>query len=140
MTNQTEDLNPKILQFFQYEHLPPHLKRISEQFSSLAYSLLKCTLPSAEQSAGLRKLLEAQDCFVRAAVQPSDHAGTDENRYMLVDSGGEAMFYIPVSKLEEWQKGAGSMQWRDWDELPEWVGIVDVNDYDDFTFTKPRVD
>jgi hypothetical protein len=31
------------------------------------------TLPEcAEKSAGLRKLLEARDCFIRAAVEKSD--------------------------------------------------------------------
>jgi len=57
-----------IMAFFTYEHLPPHLRTISMPFAQLA-SQLDALLPvSAEKSAGLRKLLEAKDCAVRAAL------------------------------------------------------------------------
>jgi len=56
------------LQFFKYEHLPERLQVISKPFAELA-NQLAVDLPSgAEVSAGLRKLLEAKDCFVRAAL------------------------------------------------------------------------
>jgi len=61
------------IEFFAYEHLPPHLKTISQPFGELAnrmYSNFKGSSGAqAEQAAlGLQKLLEAKDCFVRAAV------------------------------------------------------------------------
>lgn len=57
-----------ILAFFAYAHLPPHLQDVSRPIGELA-ELMETTLPpSAEKSAGLRKLLEAKDCFVRAAL------------------------------------------------------------------------
>lgn len=57
-----------IMRFFEYKHLPEHLQNISMRFHELAHHM-EATLPSgAEKSAGLRKLLEAKDCFVRAKL------------------------------------------------------------------------
>ena len=57
-----------ILRYFAWEHLPPKLQAVSGPFSVLAYQLAD-TLPSGpELTAGLRKLLEAKDCAVRAAL------------------------------------------------------------------------
>lgn len=57
-----------ILRFFSYEHLPPELQDISGPVAGLA-AIMATKLPaSPEVSAGLRKLLEAKDCFVRAAL------------------------------------------------------------------------
>lgn len=58
----------RMLQFFAYAHLPPDLQAISKQFGDLA-QLMVDTLPSnPERTAGLRKLLEAKDCAVRAQL------------------------------------------------------------------------
>lgn len=57
-----------LLQFFAYEHLPAHLQEHSKPFAELANKMVE-TLPSnPERSAGLRKLLEAKDCAVRARL------------------------------------------------------------------------
>jgi len=57
-----------LLQFFAYEHLPERLQAISKPFGDLAHQMVE-TLPSnPERSAGLRKLLEAKDCAVRAQL------------------------------------------------------------------------
>ena len=56
-----------ILKFFEYEHLPAHLQIISRPFNELAYEMAD-RLDWPELTAGLRKLLEAKDCFVRAAL------------------------------------------------------------------------
>lgn len=57
-----------ILRYFTYAHLPAHLQGISATMAEVARTL-DAELPSgAEKSAGLRKLLEAKDCFVRAAL------------------------------------------------------------------------
>ena len=56
------------MEFFSYEHLPEPLKRISQPVCDLARQM-DATLPDgAEKSAGLRKLLEAKDCLVRASL------------------------------------------------------------------------
>jgi hypothetical protein len=58
----------RLLQFFAYEHLPAHLQAVSKPFGDLARQMVE-TLPSnAERTAGLRKLLEAKDCAVRALL------------------------------------------------------------------------
>jgi len=57
-----------ILTFFKYAHLPSRFQEVSKQFARLAVQMAS-TLPScAETSAGLRKLLEAKDCAVRASI------------------------------------------------------------------------
>lgn len=60
-----------ILRYFAYRHLPVHLQTISRPFGELA-ELMDAQLPDGpEKSAGLRKLLEAKDCMVRAALPPT---------------------------------------------------------------------
>ena len=57
-----------IIKYFDFEHLPEHLQEISKVISDVA-TVMEKTLPDgAEKSAGLRKLLEAKDCFVRAKL------------------------------------------------------------------------
>lgn len=60
--------NP-ILRYFEYGHLPVHLQDTSKQFYDLAHYLDKFLEAGAEKSAGLRKLLEAKDCMVRASLK-----------------------------------------------------------------------
>jgi len=56
-----------ILQFFAYNHLPEHLRAVSKPFSELSIEIMK--LPrNPERTVALRKLLEAKDAAVRAAL------------------------------------------------------------------------
>ena len=56
------------IQFFDYDHLPKGLQEVSKPIYELAH-LMENTLPDgAEKSAGMRKLLEAKDCFVRSIL------------------------------------------------------------------------
>lgn len=63
-----------LLAFFTYEHLPPHLRDVSQPFCELARSIVTPTeydglgLTGPEATVALRKLLEAKDCAVRAAL------------------------------------------------------------------------
>jgi len=58
----------QLLKYFTYSHLPPHLQAVSKPIGDLA-TLLDHQLPDGpEKTTGLRKLLEAKDCFVRAAL------------------------------------------------------------------------
>jgi hypothetical protein len=56
-----------ILQYFKWDHLPSHLQEVSRPFGELAHDLAD-KLQGPELTAGLRKLLEAKDCCVRAAI------------------------------------------------------------------------
>jgi hypothetical protein len=54
--------------YFAFKHLPESLQSVSEPIAELA-KLMDETLPDGpEKSAGMRKLLEAKDCFVRARL------------------------------------------------------------------------
>lgn len=64
-----------ILQFFKYGHLPPRLQEASAPFSTLA-DIIVATLPrNPERRVALRKLLEAKDAAVRAAVFVTEPPG-----------------------------------------------------------------
>jgi hypothetical protein len=56
------------MRYFAYSHLSPQLQVFSKPFADLAEVLATKLPPSAETSAALRKLLEAKDCAVRAAM------------------------------------------------------------------------
>lgn len=57
-----------ILKYFNFEHLPAHLQAVSKPIGELARQL-DAELPDGpEKTTGLRKLLEAKDCFVRSLV------------------------------------------------------------------------
>lgn len=61
-----------ILKYFKYDHLMGPLQEVSKPIGELA-KLMDETLPDgAEKSAGLRKLLEAKDCLVRAKLDQLD--------------------------------------------------------------------
>tara|TARA_Y100001949_G_scaffold173344_1_gene178765 strand:- start:1552 stop:1749 length:198 start_codon:yes stop_codon:yes gene_type:complete len=57
-----------VLKYFKYSHLPDRLKAVSKPISDLAHELDEALPDGPEKSTGLRKLLEAKDCMVRAAV------------------------------------------------------------------------
>lgn len=58
-----------IQKYFAFDHLPESLKRISQPVGELALEMEAALPDGPEKSAGLRKLLEAKDCFVRAALK-----------------------------------------------------------------------
>lgn len=57
-----------IMQFFAYDHLPPHLQDVSMPFAALADTIVKGLPRNPERTVALRKLLEAKDAAVRALV------------------------------------------------------------------------
>jgi hypothetical protein len=61
-----------MLQFFVYDHLPAHLQVISQAFSDLAHEVANTLPRNPERTVALRKLLEAKDCAVRAALYHDD--------------------------------------------------------------------
>jgi ferritin-like protein len=54
-----------LLQFFEFSHLPPKLREISEPFCKLALHISETLPHNPETTEALRKLLEAKDCAVR---------------------------------------------------------------------------
>lgn len=61
------DLKKHALRWFEYEHLPEEMQAIARPIRILAEGMYDGLGSGAEKSAGLRKLLEAKDCFVRQA-------------------------------------------------------------------------
>ncbi len=57
---------------FEFEHLPVHLRAVSAPVAELAQGLIDTLDDRPELSAGLRKLVEAKDCFVRQMVIQHD--------------------------------------------------------------------
>lgn len=57
-----------ILKFFEYEHLSPEIQRVSKDICVLAHHMADTIPEGPELTVGLRKLLEAKDCFVRAKL------------------------------------------------------------------------
>lgn len=59
----------ELAQFFAYGHLPEgKLRSTSEACAALAMLMIEQLPDGPELTAGLRKLLEAKDCFVRQAL------------------------------------------------------------------------
>lgn len=59
--------NP-IMKYFEFAHLPEKLQAVSRPIGEVAQAMDASLPDGAEKSAGLRKLLEAKDCLVRAAL------------------------------------------------------------------------
>lgn len=59
-------MSNNLIKYFSYSHLPEHLQKISRPIGELAETMDKELPEGSEKTAGLRKLLEAKDCFVRA--------------------------------------------------------------------------
>lgn len=57
------------MKYFECSHLPDNLQRISAPIKDLADKMQMVLPEGDEKEAGLRKLLEAKDCFVRAAIE-----------------------------------------------------------------------
>jgi hypothetical protein len=57
-----------LLRYFTYSHLPEDLQVVSRPLCRLANDLAESLPDGPELTTGLRKLLEAKDCFVRAAL------------------------------------------------------------------------
>lgn len=57
-----------VLKFFKYEHLPVRLQAISRPFAELAQAVAERAPDNQETTVALRKLLEAKDAAVRAAL------------------------------------------------------------------------
>jgi len=75
-----------IMRWFEYGHLPAALQETSRPYCELAQWIVKTLPRTAERTVSLRKLLEAKDAGVRAAMvepvadAPAPVAGEEEKR------------------------------------------------------------
>jgi hypothetical protein len=70
----------QVFQYFAYAHLPPYLQAVSKPFHDLAVAMIETLRENPELTVGLRKLLEAKDCFVRAALPSPQETPAPEER------------------------------------------------------------
>lgn len=71
LKERSVDMNEKsdhIMQFFAWSHLPEALQKVSQPFGELADRLVADLPRNPERTVALRKLLEAKDAAVRAAL------------------------------------------------------------------------
>ena len=69
-----------VTRFFEHGHLPEPLLTIAHHCSNLKdLMLVNIQDDDPELTAGLRKLLEAKDCFVRAAVSQENRRKGNPN-------------------------------------------------------------
>lgn len=68
--------------FFEYEHLPEYLQKVSKPFHDLAHELNDNLPECAEKAVGLRKLLEAKDCIVRVEVEVTDYMHKTKKKHL----------------------------------------------------------
>ena len=61
-----------ILRYFEFDHLPDHLQAVSADFHALAHHVADSGTRGPETTTCLRKLLEAKDCAVRAALHEGE--------------------------------------------------------------------
>lgn len=66
-----------LMKHFKYDHLPQHLQGVSRSCAELAAKMDTVLTDCAEKTAGLRKLLEAKDCFVRASLETQEGTVND---------------------------------------------------------------
>jgi hypothetical protein len=64
----------QLAQWFTFDHLREDLRPPSAACAELAQEMINKVGDGPELSAGLRKLLEAKDCFVRAAIDSQEAA------------------------------------------------------------------
>ena len=62
------DATRQLLRYFSFTHLPAELQAISKPCWTLAMAMVDALPDGPELTTGLRKLLEAKDCFVRACL------------------------------------------------------------------------
>lgn len=64
----------RMMRWFTFAHLKPgKMQDISSACASFAKLMDESLAEGAEKTAGLRKLVEAKDCFVRAVIEESDN-------------------------------------------------------------------
>lgn len=66
------------MEFFEYKHLPENLQEVSKPIGELAKQMDETLMEGNEKDAGMRKLLEAKDCFVRSELEKNKRGEEDE--------------------------------------------------------------
>lgn len=70
----------RMLRWFRFGQLPPGpIRQTSEACAALAKHMDDDLEEGPEKTAGMRKLLEAKDCFVRQRIADVNHDADDDD-------------------------------------------------------------
>lgn len=111
------------LRYFDYTHLPLRLQAVVAPFKELATICDNRYPDGAEKSAGLRKLLEAKDCMVRAALDGEQEQQVAE---AYREPGTTNVFMLHSHGLAQHSHADGNLQHThdNGDEYEQHVGPV----------------
>jgi len=105
MTDQQQNApapGPAIMRFFDFTHLrDPRLQAVVAEFAQLAQYVVDYLPAGPEQSVALRKLLEAKDAAVRAALDGMPDRG------LQPAAGGERLLGVMTARTGEVCCGGG---------------------------------
>lgn len=97
----------QVARWFEYGHLPPAAASGSELCADLATQMVELLPDSPELTAGLRKLLEAKDCFVRAAIAAAEQAAAEQAAAGEDDSDVWDAEVVDEPELDDGSDGCG---------------------------------
>lgn len=87
-----------IMKYLAYDHLPANLQEVSKPIGELARQMDETLPDGAEKSAGLRKLLEAKDCFVRSRLDDTRPMAAPAPERQNYEPKG-TRFFVPAPEL-----------------------------------------
>lgn len=103
-TNCEHPMPSTTAKYFAFAHLPPKLQAVSKPIGELAEKLETMLPDGAEKSAGMRKLLEAKDCFVRASLDMPEPAAstTPPHQQRVLDEKQD--LDLRIARLDEFMR------------------------------------
>lgn len=100
MTNPDQD----ILKFFQAEHLPKELARIADAVRGVALWMGHTLPPNPERREGLRRLLEAKDCFVRSQLSGEAQSVTiSKETFDRLQAAADWLKWLEAAGVDNWE-------------------------------------
>lgn len=75
----------RMIQFFQYQHLPEELRIASKPFCELAHRIVAEWPMNPERTVCLRKLLEAKDAAVRTLLYVEEKEKKEATKSMSIE-------------------------------------------------------
>jgi len=100
MTTPDDD----ILQYFKNDHLPEDLRRMSEAIRGVAFFMAASLPPNPELREGLRRLLEAKDCFVRAQLTGADTTVViSKTTFDRLEAAAQWLHCLEAAGVDNWE-------------------------------------
>ncbi len=91
-----------IARYFAFDHLPEPQRTISATCSALKNRMIEALPDGDELTTGLRKLLEAKDCFVRASLPAEESRPSPGSAAEPVNPSSLGGHAVPVDPAKGW--------------------------------------